>query len=851
MTRRGVVYACAAAVVALSIAPAHAQAPTPAAPGSGPDAAAVEPAAPLEVVPAAPAPEMVPAAPAAVPAPEMVPDAPEEVPEAPAAVPVAPAAAPAAAAVPAAGIEADDESVVLNFEAADVREVIHSLADALGINYQIDPRIQGQVTIRTTGAIAKEDLFPIFNRILRSNGISAMRVGDLYQIVPVAEAKTKAIIPSTAAQRGTSLDEDAFIIEVFKIRYVSSQEMVNVLQPFVTPGGDIIPYARSNLLIITDLESNVRRLADLIDTFDRDIFRELRARVYKIEHANIEEIGQELLAIMDTYGVTAASAEERGIYILPLPRLNSVVVVAFAPTVFPEIERWLKVLDVPPEEGVGRQVHVFHVENAKAVDLAAILNELYGGGGSSNRGGVQQSFTPFSTRSRTAAAGATATPRRGAQAPAAQANRARQMFDGFEAYEPLQQFGGAGALGSTSGNQRGSTTRRGGIDQSGGRGVGSVGGAGFGGAGSATGYVLSGGEPGDIFREEVRVVADEVTNSLVVLATQKDYNDIRDVLRRLDVVPRQVLVEALIAELTLGDDLQFGVSWAIAANSRKDALGRVTGSGTGGDTTDGDGGTTTPTGGVFDIERALGLASSAISPVPSNGTFAFISDNRNFAAVLNALAEKNRIKVLSSPHIMTADNHEAHILVGSEVPIVTTQSNATDITTAGTSNILQNIQYRDTGVILTVLPQVNSEGLVNMQIRQEVSQIQSDTTGGINSPTFSTRESETTVVVQSGETIVIGGIIDDNVQHVRSGIPFLMDIPFIGRAFRQDRDMYQRIELVILLTPHVVRDRQESRDATAAFRSRMQGIRQDLERFDRERPRYGGPRPEGPDAAGF
>ena len=223
--------------------------------------------------------------------------------------------------------------------------------------------------------------------------------------------------------------------------------------------------------------------------------------------------------------------------------------------------------------------------------------------------------------------------------------------------------------------------------------------------------------------------------------------------------------------------------------------------------------------------------------------FGIISDNRNFAVVMNAAAGKNKLKVLSAPHIMTADNHEAHILVGNEVPIVTTQSNATDIQTNGNSNILQNIQYRDTGVILTVLPQVNSEGLVNMQIRQEVSQVASATTGGIQSPTFSTRESETTVVVQSGETIVIGGIIDDTVDRSRTGIPFLMDIPVVGRAFRVESDNVRRTELIVLLTPHVVRDRQESRNATEAFKSRLKGMQRDLYRYEQGRPDYGSGRP--------
>ncbi len=782
--------------------------------------------------------------------------------ETPVPTPIAPApngngaAAPAPPPVPAAkGTPAPDDSVVLNFEGADIREVIHSLADSLGINYQIDPRIQGQVTIRTTGPIAKEDLFPIFNRILRSNGISAVQVGDIYQIIPVAEAKTKAIIPIAPGERRQATNEDAFVIEVVRVEHVAAQEMVNVLQPFVTPGGDVIPYARANLLIVTDLESNVARLKDLVNTFDRDAFRDLRAKVYKIEHANIEEIGQELIAIMDTYGVTPASAEERGVYVIPLQRLNSLVIVAFNPTIFAEVDRWMKLLDVPPEEGAGRSVHVYAVENAKAADLAEILSELYGEG-SSSRGTQQQGFTPFGTRQR---GGGGAQPGgraagqagRGAANPAAPvvAPRVNQMLDDFDDYAPLQQFDDGG-LGSSSGSGRSNRNRSGGLgggssSRGGIGGSGSSGSSGFGDSQGATGYVLAGGEPGDIFRQEVRIVADDVTNSLVLLATKKDYSDIREVLRRLDVVPRQVLIEVLVAEVTLGDDMRFGVEFAAAQQSRNDAAGnrainRITGEST---NTNADSGGSTAGSSLFDLGAAVGNRAADIVPLPGTGMFGIISDNRNFAIVMNAAAGKNKLKVLSAPHIMTADNHEAHILVGNEVPIVTTQSNATDVTTNGNSNILQNIQYRDTGVILTVLPQVNSEGLVNMQIRQEVSQVASATTGGIQSPTFSTRESETTVVVQSGETIVIGGIIDDTVDRSRTGIPFLMDIPVVGRAFRVESDTVRRTELIVLLTPHVVRDRQESRNATEAFKSRLKGMERDLYRYEHGRPDYGSGRP--------
>jgi general secretion pathway protein D len=308
-------------------------------------------------------------------------------------------------------------------------------------------------------------------------------------------------------------------------------------------------------------------------------------------------------------------------------------------------------------------------------------------------------------------------------------------------------------------------------------------------------------------------------------------------LRGLDVVPRQVLIEVLIAEVSLGDELTLGVEWALAAKSRKDALSRITGDSPP-PNANADDKQQTPAPGVFDVGQALGLRST-VAPLPSGGFFGIVSDNRNFAATLNAAADRNKLKILSAPHLMTADNHEAHILVGREVPIVTTQTTNPGVEVSGTSSVLQNIQYRDTGVIMSVLPQVNSAGLVNMQIRQEVSEIEDRTITGIASPTFLTREAETTVVVQSGQTIVIGGIIDDHVTRTRTGVPFLMDVPVLGRAFRLEHQFTTRVELIVLLTPHVIRDRQESEVATDAFRGRLRGLRADFDRLEREGADYG------------
>ena len=194
--------------------------------------------------------------------------------------------------------------MVLNFERADIREVIHSLATALGISYTLDPRIEGQVTIRTTGKISRRDLFPLFNQILRQNGIVAVQQGDLWQILPVAEGKTRAIIPRGAAA-GTARTDDNFVIEIFQVRHVLADEMANILQPFVTPGGDVMSYQRANAVVVTDLNSNVQRLRQLAATFDIDGFRNLHARVFKMREGDPEELANELLTLLQPYGVTA------------------------------------------------------------------------------------------------------------------------------------------------------------------------------------------------------------------------------------------------------------------------------------------------------------------------------------------------------------------------------------------------------------------------------------------------------------------------------------------------------------------------------------------------------------------
>ena len=663
------------------------------------------------------------------------------------------------------------DAVRLNFEGADIREVIHTIAATLGIHYIIDPRVQGQVTIRTASDIPRDELLPMFHQILRSSGVSANLVDGIYHIVPVAEGKTKAVVPQSRAEYQQLRAEDRFVIEVVRVKHVAAEEMAKILQPFISPGGDVLAYPRANLVVISDLALNVRRLKQMVGVFDTDTFRDLHARVYRIEHADAEDLGEELASVLEPYGVVMTDVAARhGVFVVPLARLNAVVVIAFNPEVFTHVEKWMQVLDVPPEKGGGRIVHVYAVENAKAADLAGILGDLYGGGGGGDDG----------DRSR---------------------NR-RQDSD-------------SGALNTDgdrdSGSGLGSGRRRGGGLGSGSRRSGR-------GGGSGSVLLSTDEDEKPIFKEEVRIVADEITNSLIILATPRDYAMIRDVLRKLDVVPRQVLIEAIIAEIKLTDDLAFGIEYALSMGGLGGLIG-AEGSASGGVSV-GD----TPGSGSLNVANSslLGAANRAVG-IGSQGIFGFLTNRDEFLVMLNALATKGNVNILSTPHVIAADNREANILIGEEVPILTSTSTSSLTDTARTIN---SVQYRETGKILTILPQVNSAGLVNLEIRQEVSAVGQAEFGRTNSPSFVSREAETTVVVQDGESVVLGGIIDDEVRRNRSGVPYLMNVPVLGRLFRIDSEEVVRTELIILITPRVIRDRQELRAVTQEFTGRIQTLKE-------------------------
>jgi general secretion pathway protein D len=291
-------------------------------------------------------------------------------------------------------------------------------------------------------------------------------------------------------------------------------------------------------------------------------------------------------------------------------------------------------------------------------------------------------------------------------------------------------------------------------------------------------------------KDGLRVVADERNNLLMILATQHEYEDIEDALHEIDIPPDQVLIEATIAEVSLTDDLKFGVQWMFQPNKQNKAT------------------------------LSSDVAGKILSAFPGFSYSYLISDTQ---IVLNALSSLTNVKVISSPKMMVLDNQTANLEVGDEVPI-TTQS-AANVTTPD-ATIVSSIQYRQTGVILDVTPRVNKSGLVTMEITQEVSDVSTTTSSTLNSPTIQQRKFTSTVAVQTGSTVALGGLIRDNISKGKDGVPFLKDIPGLGAAFRSTNNTQRRTELLVFITPRIIRNTDEAKEMTDYLRGKLQGATQ-------------------------
>ena len=658
-------------------------------------------------------------------------------------------------------------TVTLNFDGADLVEVVHVLARHLRLNYTIDRDVGGEVTLFSGQPVRKDDLLPIFHEVLRIHGAMAVRQENLYRITSVSKGVELAR-PGAAQGSG-------FAMRVLPVRFFSAAAMKRLLEPFLSEGGTVLEGVRGNYLVLADLPSNIRRLSEIMTLIDHRAFAGARMEMYEPKAAPARVLAREMAAAMRLSAASEAQEEDFAARFLPLPRINRLLVIAYSEAAWNHVKHWIERIDVAVETP-GRKVFIRPVENGKATELARVLEQVYGSDRSSSDPGPGRDDSgtvpalPSDEESGLHDIGGS-TEWFDGDSGLQDLGHSTGWFDGG-AEAPARQDSPAGAAARDRSGISGNTPSRSQED---------------------------GAEGNDAEGDGVRVVAEPATNSLVILATRSEYLDMEEVLGRLDQIPRQVLMEVLVAEVTLTDDFEFGVEYALSqggfgsrVSEGEDAPDELAGTGF----------------------RALGAGFASV-----------IEAGRDFRVFVNALMQDARVKVLSSPHLLAVDNRPARIRVGSEQPVATGTVVSQEAQATTTT-----IQFRNVGRILSIVPQVNSEGLVNLQVRVEVSDVGERVVVGRQSfNAFNVRDAETTAVLQDGQTLVIGGIITDSVRKTRLGIPLLMDFPILGPLFRTDIERSERTELVILITPRVIRNRQEGESVTDRFLDQVRAVRRELE----------------------
>jgi len=676
-----------------------------------------------------------------------------------------PAPAPAS---PAAG---GASGVTLNFDGADIRDVIKVIFDTLKDNYTVDPQVQGEVTVQTSRPLTREQLLPTLETLLRMNQAVLVQEGSLYRITPAAGAlRQGGLTPRLGGGRV------GYGVRIVPLNYISAVEMQAIIAPFLPEGGVLRADVARNLLILAGTPQELASVQSTIDTFDVNWLKGMSIGMFRLRNVDSQAVASELNQLLGEGSGTPIAGLLR---FVPLSKMNAVLVITPQKEYLKEVATWIERLD-----GVGgERLHVYPVQNSRADYVAELLNGLFnlGGGGSAGRGGDLAPGLKSGQASSSGSSGSSASSSLGGGSSSSLSSGSGASGSG------LSSGAGASTLGGASGGAGGSAAAAGG--RSGSR------------AGSALGSALGSGGP-SVGMEEVRIVADTENNSLLIWATTQNYERIVSTLEKMDAMPRQVLIEATIAEVTLTGSLQYGVQWFF-----NNSIGsEYTGSGS------------------LGLPNNLKLTDALKSIPAGQFSYAITDSSQVVKALLNALASDSKIKVLSSPQVMVVDNQQAQIRVGTQQPIPAGTSTVNNVTTSG------GVSYKDTGVLLEVLPRVNSGGMVNMEIKQEVVDVgplvsvRQTASVATQERSFLQRSVTSKVTVKDGQTLVLGGLIRDNRSEGQSGFPILYKIPVLGALFGNTNETVDRTELIVLITPRVVQDSQEASQVTEEIKRKMQQV---------------------------
>lgn len=649
-------------------------------------------------------------------------------------------------------------SYSLNFDDADLGEVAKViLSDILGLNYVLSPKVAGKVTLQTTEPLTKEELLPTLEMVLRMNNAALVKNGRIYHIEPAAEALYIT---------GTSNSGTGYQTRIIPVRNVAAQDIADIIKPLVHDKTILNVDAARNILVAAGTAEEIARVVDLVNTFDIDVLKGRSFGLFTLNHVDPETMIEELQSVFYQQGKGGESGKSDFFQFIPIDRLHAVLAITHQAHYLNDIESWVYRLD-KANTASGGGVNVYKVQHVDAGELADTLNAIFTGAEKKKKSAkVAPGETASEMTNKPANTGNTG------NSPTS--HLGSFAFNQSDENSPADNAETAGAFA---------------LNQSGGK--------------SSAGNAPTGGaKVANV--GEVKIIADEPNNSIIIVATAQDYDVILPIIEQLDMMPLQVLIDATVVQVNLTDKLQYGIAWYLN-NGKPTTL----------------------------IGAAIPIATAATAAAATGGLSMFY-DAGSVKALLHAEATLNNINVISSPSLMVLNNQKAKINVGQQVPVSTGSSSIPLAGGATAPSFAQtnSIQYKDTGVTLDVTPRVNANGLVIMKLKQIVSNVVPVTSAASQtqqqSPTIDKKEINSSVAVHDGETVVLGGLISDSVTRNMSGVPWLYQLPIIGSLFGATDKSDTKTELVILITPRVVKGKQDSRVISNEFKRKLTGIYEDV-----------------------
>jgi general secretion pathway protein D len=668
-----------------------------------------------------------------------------------------------------AGGGAGGEGYELNFENTPIAMVAKAvLGDILGVGYAVDPRVQGTISLTSGKPVPKSDLVFVLESVLRMNNVVMVRDGGGYRIIPLGDATGGGNTDSVAGH-----PEPGYGVSVLTLQYVSATALVKLLDSFAIRPGMVRADPVRNIVLIQGTGPERRNTMETALSFDVDWMRGQSVGIFPVQYGSPEPIIAEVEKILDS---ADGGLSQGNIKFQVMARMNAILVVTKKPDLLRTAETWIKRLDTT--DTTRTAVHVYRVNFGEARQIAKVLTDIFGGGGSSSSFDTPSSTAPRSATERLSSGGGGA------------AGGGAGGAGGAGASSGLGGGGAGGASGGASGFK--STI---GTANSANANALEARGSGGGGAGSG-GPVLEG----------VRITADASSNSLLIFASNENYQLILRTLAQLDRPQLQVAIDATVAEVTLNDTLSYGVQFYL----QKGKAGLINSTGT------------NPLGAAgvsaTGVAGAAGSAVGALLGQTLPGFNFLVGSQSNPNVVIDALHSVTDVKVLSNPSLVVTDNQVATLMVGDDVPISTGTANV--LTTQNT--IVNTIDYRSTGIILRVVPRVSGNGNVRLEIEQEISQVAPGSAANLT-PTISQRKVKSSISVATGQTVLLAGLIQEQKNTNQSGIPLLDQVPGLGNVVGNTGHTIDRTELIIFIRPQIIRDSVDAHYVAEELRTKLRG----------------------------